>query len=268
MHNNSVNIDLDRCNGCKKCVIACPVKVLELNKNYKAVTARPGFCVHCSHCMSVCPEKAISANFVESALGRSTQNIEMPSSQQVENLILTRRSIRAYSRKKIERPVIEKLLNLAAHSPTTHNCQNVKFMVAGPDKADELESLAHDYYAGLPDDRTGIMTREAGFKILLGAPYTIALYSDREENAGDTNLSLWNCFIEAQTLLIAAHGMGLGGCFNGLLLLAYMNKPELQKFFSIPHDKKIYIFVSLGYPRKGINYLNIINRMKPDVVWI
>ena len=263
----SVNIDLEKCNGCKKCVIVCPVKVLELNEDLKVEKLRPGFCVHCAHCMSVCPEKAISANFKESALGRSTENIEMPSNQQVENLILTRRSIRAYSNKHVDRSIIEKLLYLAVHSPTTHNCQNVKFIVVGPDKADKLESFAHDYYAGLPDDRTGIMAREAGFKILLGAPYTIAIYSDREENAGDTNLSLWNCFIEAQTLLLAATGIGLGGCYNGLLLLAYMNNHELQEFFSIPQDKKIYIFVSLGYLRKGINYLNVIERMKPEIEW-
>jgi nitroreductase/NAD-dependent dihydropyrimidine dehydrogenase PreA subunit len=261
-----ISIDSSLCIGCAKCTKVCPVKVLEINDKNKSEAVRQKFCIHCIQCMSVCSTSAITADFTESVLGRSTKGINMPTDEQVENLMLTRRSIRAYSDKTIEREKIERLLKIAAHAPRAHNWQNVKFIVVGPDKKDKLESLAHDYFITLLEDDIGIITREAGFKILLGAPFTIALYADKSDE-GETNLSMWNCIIEAQSLLLAAHGMGLGGCYNGLLLYAYNNYPKLQEFFSIPEDKKIYMFVALGYPDPAIKYKNIIVRKDPDITW-
>lgn len=261
-----ITIDLSRCIGCSKCCMVCPVKVIEINKKAKAETVRPAFCIHCAHCMSVCPNGAISAGFTESILGRKTEGLGMPTFEQIENFMLTRRSIRAYSNRAVEKEKIEKILRLAVHAPTARNAQNVKFIIVGPDKADELERLAHNYYKAQTDDRIGIITREAGFKVLLGAPVTIALYAKKQDE-GDANEALWNSLIEAQNLLLAAHGMGLGGCYNGLLLHAYRNDVKLQEFFNIEDGMKIYMFVVLGYPDPTIKYNNIIGRKKPDIIW-
>ena len=262
----NVNINTSKCNGCLNCIKVCPVKVIELNDMKRAEVVRPDFCVHCAHCMSVCSNKAISADFPDSRLGREIASLNMPAAEQVKDLLLTRRSIRAYSKRKIGKDKIQEVLNLAAHAPTAHNDQDVKFIVTGPDRADELEKLAHNYYKGLKRRQIGIITREAGFKILLGAPVTIALYS-KKSNRGNMNLSLWNCLIAAQNILIAAHGMGLGGCYNGLSLMAYRKDPEVRKFFNIPNDMEIYMFVELGYPEQSIKYLNIIERKEPDIIW-
>jgi len=262
----AITIDSGLCTGCSNCINICPVKVIELNDKTRAQTVRPAFCVRCAHCMSVCPSNAISADFTDSVLGKSTKNIDMPTAIQVENFMLTRRSIRAYSKKDVDREIIEKILKIAAQAPTTSNVQNVKFIVVERDKSEQLETLAHNFYAGLKEDRIGIITREAGFKVLLGAPVTIALYADKSED-GDMSLPLWNCLIEAQNLLLAAHGMGLGGCYNGLLLYAYREDSKLQEFFNMPVDMKIYMFVELGYPETKIKYRNIIDRKKPDIIW-
>ena len=261
-----IAISSNLCTGCSNCINVCPVKVIELSDKGIAKIVRPDFCVRCAHCICVCPKKAISAEFTESILGKSTKNIDMPTSKQVENFMLTRRSIRAYSKKDVGREKIEKILQIAVHAPTAHNDQNVKFIVVGPDKTEELETLAHNYYTGLMEDTIGVITREAGFKILLGAPVAIALYAEKSDE-GDMNLSLWNCLIEAQNLLLATHGIGLGGCYNGLLLYAYNNDPKLQEFFSLSEDMKIYMFVVLGYPDPKIKYRKLIDRKKPVITW-
>jgi len=262
----AVTINSGLCTGCSNCINICPVKVIELNDKNRAQTVRPDFCVRCAHCMSVCPSSAISADFNDSVLGKSIKNIDLPTAGQVENLMMTRRSIRAYSKKAVDREIIEKILKIAVHAPTTSNVQNVKFIVVEKDKSEQLEALAHNYFIGLKKDRNGILTREAGFKVLLGAPITIALYADNSED-GDMSMPLWNCLIEAQNLLLAAHGMGLGGCYNGILLFAYREDPGLQEFFSVPENMKIYMFVGLGYPETKIKYRNIIERKKPDITW-
>jgi len=214
----------------------------------------------------VCGNKAVSADFPDSRLGKIIENIDMPTAEQVKNLIFTRRSIRAYTKKKVERGKVLEILRLASHAPTAHNDQNVKFLVVESDKTDELEELAHNYYKSLDKDQIGIITREAGFKILLGAPIIIALYAEKSDE-GDLNLSLWNCLIGAQNLLLAAHGMGLGGCYNGLLLLAHRKDPKIQEFFNLPENMEIYMFIVLGYPKPSIKYLNIIDRKEPDIIW-
>ena len=51
----------NKCNGCGKCIEACPVKVLEL-KNNKAVVIKDNHlkCHLCEACQDICPEKAIT----------------------------------------------------------------------------------------------------------------------------------------------------------------------------------------------------------------
>ena len=262
-----INIDSSLCNGCLNCLNVCPHRVIEMDDNKKATVARHEICIECAHCFSVCAQKAISVDFPYSKPGKSTAGLDMPTPEQVENLILTRRSIRAYSKKEVEKKKIKKILRLAAHSASTHNNQDVKYMVVGPDKAYQVEKLAGTYYKGLKDDLVGRITREAGFKILLGAPTTITLYSEKSDD-GEFNLPLWNCLIAAQTMLLTAQSMGIGGCYNGLLLWAYNQYPKLQEFFDVPEDKRIYMFVVLGYVKPSVKYLNIINRKGPDILWI
>lgn len=62
----AVVINTDRCKGCSLCVVACPSKVLELQKRevnnrgyHFAVMARPESCIGCQSCALVCPDACI-----------------------------------------------------------------------------------------------------------------------------------------------------------------------------------------------------------------
>jgi len=262
-----IYINQDKCIGCQSCAKACPVRVLEMDSDQKAFVKRPTFCIRCAHCLSVCPSGAVSSDFEDSVPDKSIKGLDMPSTQQVENLILTRRGIRSYSKQAIPREMIEKLLLLAAQAPTARNAQDVKYIVVSdPDKTKELEKLAQDYFRAQKNDNIGVITREAGFELLLGAPVTIGFYAEKREQ-GNANEALWNCLIAAQNLLLAAHGMGLGGCYNGLLLHAYRNKQELKSFFDMPKKAEIYMFVVIGYPDPDIYYSETIARKLPQVIW-
>jgi len=56
-------IDAARCNGCGRCVAACPLRLISLEVHgyrKEAVPGRPEQCVHCGKCMESCPVGAIT----------------------------------------------------------------------------------------------------------------------------------------------------------------------------------------------------------------
>jgi 2-oxoglutarate ferredoxin oxidoreductase subunit delta len=60
-----VEIDRELCKGCYLCVRACPVKVLEPDKEanstgvYPSYAAPPEKCIACASCYEMCPDVCI-----------------------------------------------------------------------------------------------------------------------------------------------------------------------------------------------------------------
>jgi len=51
-------VDNTSCNGCGRCVQACPFNAIELNEQGKAVIDQT-LCQQCGTCVRVCPQNAI-----------------------------------------------------------------------------------------------------------------------------------------------------------------------------------------------------------------
>ncbi len=52
-----VNVDPEKCDGCEKCIIYCPVDVFDFS--IKAYPTRPQNCLGCRTCEAVCNSKAV-----------------------------------------------------------------------------------------------------------------------------------------------------------------------------------------------------------------
>ncbi len=60
----SLNVDTERCNGCRTCVEVCPKGVFDLYRldgKQKSRVARPAACEQCTACVKQCPQHAIVA---------------------------------------------------------------------------------------------------------------------------------------------------------------------------------------------------------------
>jgi NAD-dependent dihydropyrimidine dehydrogenase PreA subunit len=56
----NIDIDLDKCKGCKTCVNACFADVLRWNEaDKKPIAAYPEDCVWCLACEAACPAQCI-----------------------------------------------------------------------------------------------------------------------------------------------------------------------------------------------------------------
>lgn len=55
----TLQLDQQKCNGCKMCTIVCPHDVFVM-ENKKAVIQNKDFCMECGACEKNCPENAIT----------------------------------------------------------------------------------------------------------------------------------------------------------------------------------------------------------------
>ena len=56
-----INIGIIDCDGCEKCVIACPNNVLIINEGKSSVNNSFG-CKRCRVCVAICPNDCIEVN--------------------------------------------------------------------------------------------------------------------------------------------------------------------------------------------------------------
>ena len=105
------------------------------------------------------------------------------------------------------------------------------------------------------------VTSDPAYDIFLGAPTLIIVLADKR-GIGSIELDTGIC---AQNMILAAHSLGLGTCYIGLIdgLMMY---PKFRKSLGIGHPFEIITSFTLGYPQGQID--NIVRREQARVNWI
>ena len=85
------------------------------------------FCINCQHCLAICPTGAITCNGVTAAQCPPIGNV--PSPENMLNLIRQRRSIRRYKQENLPPEVIAKLRESLAWSATGCNDDSLLFRI-------------------------------------------------------------------------------------------------------------------------------------------
>ena len=203
--------------------------------------------------------------------------------------IKTRQSIRAFKPNPIPQDVMKKILEAASASPSYTNTQPWEVVVVSGKKKDELGrkllELARAKASTHPDlpmpkgwpAALEQRSREHGVRRLntlgiarddeegrerlrlmnfefYGAPCAVFLFIDGA-------LGEWSIFdmgIFAQTLILAAHSLGVGSCLQASVT---NYAPEIKKFLGIGGNKKLVLCISLGYP-DGTAKLNTYRSLK------
>ena len=91
--NHKFKVDYEKCTKCGLCIENCPTKALDYDDYKSPKMENPKNCMLCQHCLAICPMGAISIIDKNPDYSAPVKQIN---SDDILNLIQTRRSIRNY----------------------------------------------------------------------------------------------------------------------------------------------------------------------------
>jgi nitroreductase len=195
---------------------------------------------------------------------------------EIEKVILRRRSVRNYKKKQVPEFMIKRILEAGRFAPSAGNCQPWKFIVLRDPEiingiTDTVVKICKvfksmiDYRlpgsqwkrrianlfirlkpADLHPTPFGAVSMIADGKLGLwhDSPTVILIFKDVR---GISNPDL-DCGIAGQNMVLAAHSMGLGTCWVGFTKLAFQYTKKWKKRLNIEHPYKFANSLSIGWP--------------------
>ena len=260
-----VQIDKEKCIGCGLCAADCLGKAISLDSG-KAEMIKG--CFMCGHCVAVCPVEAVSFQ------GEKYDMADVESvgagfgidSATMLHAIKTRRSIRRFKDKAVEREQLETILEAGRFSPTGSNAQNVRYIVFSEDTEklralamEELRKLEHDEQAfarvfAPPMSRDRMDFRDDNF-LFKGAPAIILTVSP----------SLVNATIASANMELQGVAMGLGMLYVGFFVRMAASSERIREFLGLEEGEQVANCLCFGWP--DVEYLRTVPRKKLNAQW-
>ena len=180
--------------------------------------------------------KKLDRKAVRALWEENSSSSEPKPGKEFVDLILSRRSIRNFLDKPVEREVLETLVKAGIQAPTGKNMQTWCFtVITGRDVIEEIRQKG-----------TQAANREkTGFYGFQNPAALILVTNDTRNDNGALDSAC-----AAENILLAAHAMGLGGCWlNGLTRIS--DQPEIRQLLTemkIPERHRVWAMIALGYP--------------------
>ncbi len=267
-------VDKNKCRRDGICAGKCPGLIIQLPEG-GFPEIKPGMdaaCIECGHCVAVCPHAALSHQKIR--IENSPEILEelKISMRQAEQFLRSRRSIRVYQQKPVDRNTIKRLIEVARCAPTAGNRQLVEWLVlTDASKIKKIAGLTVDWVRQIAKDPqvaaaspylTMMLAEwDAGFDtVLRNAPVIVVASAPAEamNGLGDVTLAL-------SYLDLMAPAMGLGTCWAGLLHGAMLNVPSIREVVGIPANHPHHYPIMLGYSEA--KYYRVPERKAPKIVF-
>lgn len=171
---------------------------------------------------------------------------EQPGAEQVEALLLGRRSVRDFRKAPVPRETLERLLEVAHRAPTALNSQNVAWtMIQDAERLTRIIALTVDWLADSPRGPVFARLIEQGRDVVLRGATTLAVAHAPEDYT-------WcdvDCAIALTYMELHAASLGLGVCWGGLVTAASRAIPELGEVLGLGEGRRMGGALMLGQPR-------------------
>ena len=271
----SLSVDDAKCTRCGICVKECPPRIIEMIDPKALPTVIPDQaerCIVCGHCVSVCPFAAISLDTMKPEDCAPVTKELMPTAEQVEYLLKSRRSIRCYKSEPVPHALLARLIDTARCAPSGHNSQPLHWLVIeDPREIKRLSALVIEWMRLLVRKSPRVIElfhfdlfvnawERGEDRVLRGAPHVIVVHAPK-----DTSMAQENCAIALTYLELAAYSQGLGTCWAGYFMAAATSFPALINELALPGGHKCFGAMIVGYPEHKFKLIPL--RNEPSIIW-
>lgn len=244
-------VDKDKCIHCGKCTEDCISGIIKMNAdNIPMILAEDEKrCIKCQHCLAICPVGAISI------LDRKPEDSNLcnnfPGSEQVLNLIQSRKSFRHYKKENLPEETMQKLKQMLKFSPTGCNNHNLHIsIIEDVEVMDRFRNRTNNTIKKifLSSKLDGIMNKFSKYKnaflngedvIFRNAPHMIVVSSPINAPCANEDGIIALSYFE-----LYAQSLGVGTLWCGFAQACLKLFPELCEFLEIPDGyKPVYVML-------------------------
>lgn len=269
-------IDQEKCKKDEFCIRECPAAIIRFSADEgypELVEGGADHCIRCGHCVAVCPHGALSHADVPMESSPEIRNELKINQEQAEQFLRSRRSVRIFKNKPVEKEKINRLIEIARYAPTGGNTQSIEWLaVTDKERLKKIAGLTMDWVRKLAKDPAVVAASpylpmivaawDAGYdSVLRNAPAIIVASAPKEIMTGQVDLTIALTYLD-----LMAPTLGLGACWAGLLQGALAASPGLKAEVGMPVDHPHHYPVMLGY--NDIQYFRVPERKTPKCVFL
>jgi ferredoxin len=285
----------EKCKGDGICAAVCPKDVLEIQAGKaRTIDAAIPHCIHCGQCVAVCPNDAIELDGLAPAELEPAAPWNVPFDDFLA-FLRSRRSVRAFADRPVERALVDRVLQAAAAAPPAFPPHSTEVLVI--DKHADLQLLtrtlveSYDKLLSLYSTAVGrtiirlkrgaetfnalkthvvqIMRwdnerfRSRGLdRYTYGAPVVLLFHANRWVSGYQESAML-----VATYAMLAAHAAGLGATMLSIVPPALNNiAKDLRRSYGIPENNTVVVALILGHTK--YKYRRVIKRPLKSVRYL
>ena len=265
-------------NKCKKdgfCARECSAAVIHFSENGvpSMPPAEEARCMDCGHCVAVCPHDALRHARITEPFSPAIQPSLVIDAAQAEQFLRSRRSVRRYQAKTVEKEKILRLVEVARYAPTAGNGQPVEWIVnSGRERLQRIGSLTIDWMreliknpqavAAAPYLPAAVAAWDAGNdSVLRGAPTLVTAIAPPYARLGLVDLTIALSYLD-----VFAQTLELGTCWAGLVAGAMENSAAVREAIGVPENYTHFYPIMLGYP--AVRFYRTPQRKTPKITFV
>jgi len=268
------SIDGDKCKRDGICVDECPVRIIRIGEGVPYPTAGADMlCIDCGHCVTVCPHGAFSHRSMKPEDCPPVRKDSLLTKDQTEHFLRSRRSIRTFKEKPVDKETLTELIRIARYAPSGHNAQPLEWTVlSGRDTIRNCTAHVIDWMKYMIKEHPPVAKalhlsnvveawNQGIDTICRDAPHVIIVHADKNNIMGQGAAPVALEYCE-----LAAHPAGLGACWAGYFQSAAAYWLPMPKALGLPENHVCHGALLVGHPKYAYHRLPL--RREPVIHWM